>query len=127
MSAEAKTAEAKGATDVAKVAVEHLDVSVNDLERHELVVHGADARDEKERGVAPVHDLAICSPTEMVSRHEQLPERCGPLYSRKLHMRVLRARTSWVTSLTILFLALGAIVVNHFASRTLPCLETSKT
>lgn len=43
-----------------------------------------------------------------------------PLYSRKLHMRVRRARTSWVTSLTIFALALGGIVVNHFARRTLP-------
>lgn len=43
-----------------------------------------------------------------------------PLYSRKLHIRVRRARTSCVTSLTIFALTLGAIVVNHFAKRTLP-------
>ena len=35
-------------------------------------------------------------------------------------MRVRRASTSWVTSFTIFALALGAIVVNHFARRTLP-------
>lgn len=35
-------------------------------------------------------------------------------------MRVRRARTSWVTSLTIFAFALGGMVVNHFASLTLP-------
>ena len=35
-------------------------------------------------------------------------------------MRVRRARTSCVTSLTILAFDLGGRVVNHFASRTLP-------
>lgn len=40
-----------------------------------------------------------------------------PLYSRKLHMRVRRARTSWETSLTIFALSLGESVVNHFARR----------
>src|ERR1700735_2424273 len=44
----------------------------------------------------------------------------SPLYSRKLHMRVRRARTSWVTSLTIFAFCLGGIVVNHFDKRTLP-------
>jgi hypothetical protein len=44
----------------------------------------------------------------------------GPLYSMTLHMRVRRARTSWVTSLTILAFCLGGIVTNHFARRTLP-------
>lgn len=43
-----------------------------------------------------------------------------PLYSRKLHIRVRRARTSWVTSLTILALVLDGSVWNHFARRTLP-------
>ena len=40
-----------------------------------------------------------------------------PLYSRKLHMRVRRARTSWETSLMILALSLGERVVNHLARR----------
>ena len=35
-------------------------------------------------------------------------------------MRVRRARTSCVTSLTILDLAFGGMVVNHFAKRTFP-------
>ncbi len=40
-----------------------------------------------------------------------------PLYSRKLHMRVRRDRTSWETSLMILAFSLGESVVNHFARR----------
>jgi hypothetical protein len=40
-----------------------------------------------------------------------------PLYSRKLHIRVLLARTSCETSLTILALSLGDNVVNHLAKR----------
>ena len=44
----------------------------------------------------------------------------APLYSKKLHILVRRARTSWVTSFTIFDLTFGASVVNHFASRTLP-------
>lgn len=39
------------------------------------------------------------------------------MYSKKLHMRVLRARTSWETSLMILALSLGESVVNHLAKR----------
>lgn len=41
----------------------------------------------------------------------------APLYSKKLHIRVLRASTSWETSLMILALSFGESVVNHFASR----------
>lgn len=41
---------------------------------------------------------------------------CLPLYSRKLHMRVLRARTNWVTSLIIFAFSFGESVVNHLAS-----------
>lgn len=40
-----------------------------------------------------------------------------PLYSRKLHMRVRRDSTSWVTSLMILAFSLGERVVNHLARR----------
>lgn len=40
-----------------------------------------------------------------------------PLYSRKLHMRVLRARTSCVTSRTIFDFSFGERVVNHFDRR----------
>ena len=40
-----------------------------------------------------------------------------PLYSRKLHIRVRRARTSCETSLMILALSFGERVVNHLANR----------
>ena len=43
-----------------------------------------------------------------------------PLYSKKLHMRVLRARTSCVTSLTIFAFAFCDIVIYHLARRTFP-------
>jgi hypothetical protein len=39
-----------------------------------------------------------------------------PLYSRKLHILVRRASTSWETSLMILAFSLGDSVVNHLAS-----------
>jgi hypothetical protein len=58
----------------------------------------------------PVSDCKICS---QAASHP-------PLYSRKLHILVRRARTNCVTSFTIFALALGGIVVNHFARRTLP-------
>lgn len=44
-------------------------------------------------------------------------ERKKPLYSRKLHIRVRRERTSCVTSFVTLVLSFGDNVVNHFASR----------
>jgi hypothetical protein len=49
--------------------------------------------------------------------------RDSPLYSSTLHMRVRRARTSWVTSLTILAFCLDGSVWNHLARRTLPGCE----
>ena len=42
------------------------------------------------------------------------------MYSKKLHIFVRLASTSWVTSLTILALAFWGIVVNHFCNLTLP-------
>jgi hypothetical protein len=50
----------------------------------------------------------------------------APLYSKKLHILVLLASTSCVTSLTIFAFALGGMVVNHFASRTLPVTARGK-
>jgi hypothetical protein len=49
-----------------------------------------------------------------------------PLYSKKLHIRVRRASTSWETSLTILAFSLGDRVVNHFARRYEPVSVTAK-
>lgn len=45
---------------------------------------------------------------------------CSPLYSRKLHILVRLASTSWVTSFTILFFVFAGRVWNHFASLTFP-------
>ena len=39
-----------------------------------------------------------------------------PLYSKKLHILVLRARTNCETSLMIFAFSFGDSVVNHFAS-----------
>lgn len=46
---------------IAKVPVENLDVSVDDLQRDELVVGGVDGRYEKQGGIATVDDLRVCS------------------------------------------------------------------
>jgi hypothetical protein len=50
-----------------------------------------------------------------------------PLYSRKLHMRVLRASTSCETSLMIFAFSLGESVVNHLASRCRLCISAGRT
>ena len=68
---------------------------MDDLERDELVVGRADAGDEEQRGVAAVDDLGIlvlkdCASSAPVAAWCNAP----------LHMRVLRARTSCVTSCT---------------------------
>jgi hypothetical protein len=100
---------------VAVVLVHLLDVAMDDFERDQLIVGGVAAGDEEERGVSAVDNLGVC---EFVSLARRGPCRTHrPLYSRKLHMRVRRARTSCETSLTILALALGASVVNHWARR----------
>lgn len=48
-----------------------------------------------------------------------------PLYSKKLHILTLRARTNCVASFTIFAFSLGGIVMNHFVRRTFPCRLTS--
>lgn len=53
-------------TDVTKVAVQYLDVAMNDLKRGELVIARSDASDEEERGVAPVDNLV----TWFTSKHK---------------------------------------------------------
>lgn len=103
---------------------------MDDLERYEFVVARGDPADEEQRGVSSIDDLGVCQKKTAKRSHASCihdprlsakrTRRGSPLYSRKLHMRVRRASTSWVTSLTILALAFGAIVVNHFARRTFP-------
>lgn len=46
-------------TDIPKILVERLDVSMDDFERQELVVVRVDACDEEETGVAPVDDFRV--------------------------------------------------------------------
>jgi hypothetical protein len=100
---------------VAVVFVHLLDVAVDDFESDQLVVRGVAAGDEEERGIAAINNLGVCGPVS--AEHGAVAADDQPLYSRKLHMRVRRARTSWETSLTILALSLGARVVNHLARR----------
>lgn len=108
---------------VAKVAVEDLDVAVDDLERDQLVVVRRDARHKEERRIPPIHDLRVWVSGPV----------CAPLYSIKLHMRdcvsgaqrTLRASTSCVTSLTIFDLLFWLMVLYHFDMRTLPWREMS--
>jgi hypothetical protein len=88
---------------------------VDDFESDQLVVRGVAAGDEEERGIAAINNLGVCGPVS--AEHGAVAADDQPLYSRKLHMRVRRARTSWETSLTILALSLGARVVNHLARR----------
>jgi hypothetical protein len=92
-----------------------------DLQRHQLIVFRPNSAYEEQRGIAPVYHFGV------YSRSLKKPEHIGgrgrgvsPLYSRKLHILVRRARTSCVTSLTIFVFALGGMVVNHFASLTFP-------
>ena len=88
------------------------------LKRNELVVGRRAAGDEEEGGIAAVDYFCICETSRLaVSRVEACGRGDLPLYSRKLHMRVLRERTSWETSLMIFALSLGESVVNHFARR----------
>jgi hypothetical protein len=101
--------------DVAVVLVHLLDVAVDNLERDQLVVGRVAAGDEEERGIAAIYDLGVCIFVSLATSHPCRAHR--PLYSKKLHMRVRRARTSCETSLTILALSLGASVVNHLARR----------
>jgi hypothetical protein len=64
---------------------------------------------------------------KLTAKHKNRPEQKPgaekvhlPLYSRKLHILVLLANTSWVTSFTILPFAFEDKVWYHLASRTFP-------
>lgn len=98
---------------------------MHDLERDELVVGAVAAGDEEEGRVAAVYYFGVCGGRGVrrwafeVRGLAGWSGRCrnGPLYSRKLHMRFRRARTSCETSLMILALSFGESVVNHLARR----------
>jgi hypothetical protein len=88
---------------------------VDDFERDQLVILGGATGDEEQRGISAINDLGVCN--ELASQQDVKSTKRSPLYSRKLHIRVRLARTSWETSLTILALSLGDNVVNHLARR----------
>lgn len=124
----------RGMTYISKVSVQHLHIAVDNLERYQLVVGRANPANEEQRGVSPVNDLCVCETSRTApcvshphvrhpSQSQEQCDRtqyCSPLYSKKLHIRVRRAKTSWVTSFTVLALTFGAMVVNHLARRTFP-------
>lgn len=47
-------------THIAEISVQHLDVAMDDLERHQLVVSWRNAANEEQRRVAAVDDLRVC-------------------------------------------------------------------
>ena len=80
-------------THISKVSVQHLYVTVDDLERDELVVALRDARDEEERRVPAVHDLGVLVLEEVAharaAREDELRDVLDDLRLRLLrHRRV---------------------------------------
>ena len=69
-------------THIPKVPVQHLNVTVNDLQCDELVVPRPDSAHEEQRGVSPVYDLRICAGRPSVSIHSQEFKDCLHLYTR---------------------------------------------
>lgn len=63
-------------THVAEIPVEHLYVSVDDLERDELVVSWGYRADEEERGIAAVDDFGVFAESVRA-------QRCGTWRSRR--------------------------------------------
>lgn len=93
---------------------------MDDLQSHQLIIRGPDAADEEQRCISSVYNFRIYVYSLVSQQINGFWIQLPPLYSRKLHILVRRASTSCVTSFTILTFVFGAIVVNHFASRTLP-------
>ena len=56
-------------THISEVSVEHFDISVNDLQRHEFVVIRADSTDEEERCISTIDDLCIFIEHEFCMSH----------------------------------------------------------
>ena len=66
----------EAATHIAKVPVQDLDVSVDDLKHHQLIVALANPANEEERCISSVHDLRICT---------GIPDSISPLVCAPLH------------------------------------------
>ena len=62
VSAYNKSEDLGATTHIPKVPVQHLDISVYDLQHHKLVVPLADPGNEEEGRVSPVHDLRVYTP-----------------------------------------------------------------
>ena len=98
-------------THVPEIVIQDLDITIDDFQRREFVVPRRD----------PAHDENPKHPNTQVRKSVPSDEEIHvPSYPKKLHILVRLASTSYVTSLTILALAFGDIVVNHFCSVTLP-------
>ena len=110
VSAYNKSEDLGAATHIPKVPVQHLNVTMDNLQHHQLVVALTDSGYEEQRRISPVHNLRVCAArpgclSESCPSFSYMTAYSAPLYSRKLHMRVRRASTSWVTSFTIFALA----------------------
>lgn len=80
---------------VTEIPIEDFDVAMDDFEGDEFVIAVTDATDEKEGSVSPINDFGIYRHSINIAlRTTKLGMTSEPLYSRKLHMRVRRARTS---------------------------------
>lgn len=87
---------------------------MDDFKGDEFVIGRIASSNEEQRGVTAVDYLRVC---KTIQQSVLTSGEAGlPLYSRKLHILVRRASTSWETSLMILAFSLGESVVNHFAS-----------
>ena len=93
---------------------------MDNLQSYQLIIRRPDTADEEQRGISAVYNLSICVACSFAIKFGSSFHTYTPLYSRKLHILVRRARTSCVTSFTILAFVFGAMVENHFARRTLP-------
>jgi hypothetical protein len=104
-------------TYISKVSIQHLHIAVHNLECNQFIIRRADTTNEEQGRISSIYHLGVYGNVS-----DTLPPDAirVPLYSRKLHILVRLPSTSCVTSLTILPFALGAMVVNHFASLTLP-------
>lgn len=98
---------------------------MDNLEGDELVIGVVRGGDEEEGSIATVDDFGVWREDGLAhegsegdaSQATPLESEYVPRYSKKLQLRVRRARTSCVTSLTIFALSLGDSVVNHLARR----------
>ena len=44
---------------IAKISIQHLDIAVNDFQRYQLVIAGADSSHEEQASITPIDDLRV--------------------------------------------------------------------